>query len=410
MLTLFDINELISESIQAYACALNAIHAKGNFYPGILTVSEENLNHNGGIIIFPAKQQTNPRGETLKLLLGNQWLCSVINKTKVFLRNKPESMRNYWNDWRIKTDLGKDAALGMMGECLHQQQLLRGLPIHGSMAKGREDLAIAWDLLGEFVTDTYFPLTEDMVERPGGTVLSYDKRARMDFAHKDTQLHFSHYMQIWGGGASEQNFLGVLKAFSHPENFLGTLPGTMGYMHKEREAWVFPDPADLYLKEQTMCPHFTHAYSSAAKVLLRDLVRFKHWATKDQAEKGMGLIQPFFFAQSSKDQLANPNTIKAKLSPGMTVVFDKVTRCRDWAIDGKWLQTQKNESDRLSPSFVRAIAHCEWRQTSIMSSLIPPGMRWGLVAPLVSSRTIARLPRLTRTMPGNPPTWEHFAP
>ena len=49
-------DELVKESIQAHAGALNAIHAETEFYPGILTVSEENLNHNGGIIIFPAKR------------------------------------------------------------------------------------------------------------------------------------------------------------------------------------------------------------------------------------------------------------------------------------------------------------------------------------------------------------------
>ena len=122
LLTLFDINELVLESIQAYAGALNAIHAKGKCYPGILTVSEENLNHNGGILIFPAKQHSTTRSESQNILLGNEWVCNVINKTTTFLRNKPENLRDYWNARKTEIDLGKETALGMMRECLHQQQ------------------------------------------------------------------------------------------------------------------------------------------------------------------------------------------------------------------------------------------------------------------------------------------------
>ena len=39
MLTLFDINELVLESRQAYASSINAISAKGNCHPGLLTFS-----------------------------------------------------------------------------------------------------------------------------------------------------------------------------------------------------------------------------------------------------------------------------------------------------------------------------------------------------------------------------------
>ncbi len=365
MLTLFDIRELIEESKQAYACSLNASHAKDKFYPGILTVSEENLNHNGGIIIFPGKVRTSQSENRQQVLQGDQWLQEITDKTDKFLRNKPVDMTIFWNRIKNDADIDPDTALGLLGECLHHQQIFTGLPIHGSMANGREDFAIAWDCLGEVIADTYFPKHWADTAHAGCQSLCYDKRARMDLAHKDTQDSCTRYMQMWGGGASEQNFLGVLKAIATPLNYLGTLPGNMGYMHRELESWNFLDPLRTYISPQTMSPHFTHAYSSHAKTLLKDLVHFKFWVTKEQAEKGIGLVQPFITAQSSKDLIRAPDRINVRLSPGLTAVFDKATRMRQWSRDTRWHRSKLEEDQRLSPSFIQAIAPLQWRKNEI---------------------------------------------
>ena len=195
MLTLFDIDELVLESRQAYASSINAISAKGNCYPGLLTFSEENLNHNGGILLFPAKQQSLTLRNEPGILRGHRWVTNLVDKTKKFLLNKPEP-RAFWGNVKNKIDLGRDTTLCLMGECLHQQQLLKGLPMHGSMAMEREDLAIAWDFLGEAITDTYFPLVGRHMGGSQGPEFAFDKRARMDFAHQNTRDNFSPYMQM----------------------------------------------------------------------------------------------------------------------------------------------------------------------------------------------------------------------
>mgnify|MGYP000305708204 CR=1 FL=1 len=371
MLTLFEIRELIEESQQAYACSLNASHEKNKFYPGILTVSEENLNHNGGIVIFPAKLRKPGSEGRQPVLHGERWLQEIKNRTTDFLCNKTADMVKFWNDIRTETKIDSDTALGLLGECLHQQRLFTKLPIHGSMAKEREDFAIAWDFLGESITDTFFPMSRGTPHHRFRN-WGYTKRARMEFAHKDTQDNCTQYMRMWGGGASEQNFLGVLKAIASPVLYLGTLPGTMGYMHREQESWKFPDPWDTYLMAQNMGPHITHAYSSRSKALLHELEGFKFWVTKEQAEKGMGLVQPFITTQTQKDQLQTPGYTTAKLSPGMTVVFKKVTRMRAWVKDIHWYQPKRREEERLSPSFVEAIAQLQWRKKELTTGDNPP--------------------------------------
>ena len=105
MLALLEMDELVKESIQAYAGALNAIHAERAFYPGILTVSEENLNHNGGIIIFPAKRNLVRQEANMQFLFGKQWLLAIHQKTKTFLHNKPHSISQYWGEWRDRAGL-----------------------------------------------------------------------------------------------------------------------------------------------------------------------------------------------------------------------------------------------------------------------------------------------------------------
>ena len=103
-------------------------------------------------------------------------------------------------------------------------------------------------------------------------------------------------------------------------------------------------------------------FSAKAKSLLRNLVKFQHWVTKEQAEKGMGLVQPFFLAQTAKDKQRASSTITTKLSPGVMVEFKKTNRCRQWTMDAEWRKPHLEERERLSPSFIQAITHCEWRE------------------------------------------------
>ena len=116
-----------------------------------------------------------------------------------------------------------------------------------------------------------------------------------------------------------------------------------------------------------MTHHFTHAYSARAKKCLEGLTGFQYWPTKDQAENGIGLMQPFILKPDPKERYPTPGTITSKLTPGVTVDFKKTNRYRHWTYEEDWKQPLLHERERLSPSFIMAIAHCEWRREELVA-------------------------------------------